>query len=70
MRTGYVGRARAGDEQHERCGEQWLTAVHPGTLAGGTHTLRIECTGLKNESSTGTTVRIDAFDILGTLVTP
>jgi hypothetical protein len=38
-----------------------------GTLASGTHTVRIEWTGTKNASATNTYVGIDAFDVVGTL---
>jgi hypothetical protein len=38
-----------------------------GTLASGTHTVRIEGTGTKNASATNTYVGIDAFDVVGTL---
>ena len=38
-----------------------------GTLADGTHTLRIEYGGLKNSSSSGYLVGVDAFDVIGTL---
>jgi hypothetical protein len=38
-----------------------------GMLAEGTHTIRIERTGLKHDSSSGYVIGIDAFDIAGTL---
>jgi len=41
-----------------------------GPLVDGTHTLRVECTGTKNESSTGTSVRFDAIDVLGSMSAP
>ncbi|MCI6188541.1 MAG: hypothetical protein MR691_01135, partial [Clostridium sp.] len=33
-------------------------------LTSGTHTIKVEWTGLKNDSSTGTTITLDAFDII------
>lgn len=36
-----------------------------GTLADETHTLRIEWTGLKNPSATGSLITIDAIEVLG-----
>jgi hypothetical protein len=38
-----------------------------GTLASGTHTVRIEWTGLKNSAATNTNISVDAFDVVGTL---
>jgi len=38
-----------------------------GPIADGTHTLKIEYTGSKNASSTGYTIGVDAFDIVGEL---
>ena len=32
-------------------------------LTSGTHTIKVEWTGLKNDSSTGTTITLDAFEI-------
>ena len=37
-------------------------------LSPGTHTLKIECTGLKNPSASYTYVNIDAFDVVGRLI--
>ena len=39
-----------------------------GPLSAGTHTLKIECAGVKNASALYTYVNIDAFDVVGTLV--
>jgi hypothetical protein len=39
-----------------------------GTLASGTHTVKIEWTGTKNASATDTNICVDAFDFLGTPV--
>jgi SpoIID/LytB domain protein len=44
------------------------TVYRTDTLAPGTHTLTIEWTGTKNSISGGTTIGIDAFDVLGSLV--
>lgn len=41
-----------------------------GTLGSSQHTVIIQWTGTKNASSTGTAVTLDAFDIIGTPVTP
>ena len=41
-----------------------------GTLAAGKHTVTIEWTGDKNASATASNISLDAFDILGTPVTP
>jgi hypothetical protein len=38
-----------------------------GTLAAGTHTVKIEWTDTKNAAATGFNVSVDAFDIIGTL---
>lgn len=38
-----------------------------GTLPAGPHSLKIEWTGQKNPSSTGTYVALDALDVVGTL---
>ena len=38
-----------------------------GPLASGPHTVRIEWTGTKSVSGGGTTITVDAFDILGSL---
>jgi hypothetical protein len=38
---------------------------HTDMLPEGTHTIKIEWTGTKNPASTGTTIAVDAFDILG-----
>ncbi len=38
-----------------------------GKLANGLHTVKIEWTGDKNQSATGTNISADAFDVLGTL---
>ena len=40
-------------------------AYSTGTLASGSHTLKIECTGQKNLSSRGKFVDLDAFDVVG-----
>ena len=37
-------------------------------LTPGPHTVRIEWTGTKNAASTGTVIRLDAFDVAGTLL--
>jgi hypothetical protein len=39
-----------------------------GTLRAGTHTVRIQWTGTRNSSASGTTICVDAFDVAGTLV--
>jgi hypothetical protein len=38
-----------------------------GTLASGTHTVKIIWTGTKNPSATNTYIGVDAFDVVGTL---
>ena len=38
-----------------------------GTLAPGTHTVKIEWTPTRNAASSGTNVNVDAFDVIGTL---
>jgi len=38
-----------------------------GTIAEGTHTLRIDYTGTKNAASSGYTIGVDAFDVVGSL---
>jgi len=38
-----------------------------GKLASGTHTVKIEWTGLKNSAASNTYINLDAFDVLGTL---
>ena len=38
-----------------------------GTLADGAHIVKVEWTGTKNASSSGTYFNVDAFDVLGTL---
>jgi hypothetical protein len=45
---------------HQRA---WST----GTLASGPHTVKIECTGSKNASSTDVGIIVDAVDVIGTL---
>ena len=40
------------------------------TLEPGPHTVTIEWTGDKNTAATGTTISLDAFDIMGTAVRP
>ena len=37
-----------------------------GALANTAHTVKIQCLGTKNSSSTGTFVSVDAFDLVGT----
>jgi cell wall-associated NlpC family hydrolase len=45
----------------------WVQKVwDTGLLANGAHTVRIEWTGVKNASATGTNVGLDAFDVIGT----
>ena len=39
-------------------------------LIAGTHSLKIEWTGTRRSGSSGTTVNLDALDIMGTLLTP
>ncbi len=39
-----------------------------GPLSAGTHTLKIECSGVKNAAALYTYVNIDAVDVVGTLV--
>jgi hypothetical protein len=39
-----------------------------GPLSAGTHTLKIECSGLKNASALYTYVNIDALDVVGELI--
>lgn len=36
------------------------------TLSSGTHTVKIEWTGTRNASASGTNIGLDAFDVLGT----
>ncbi len=43
------------------------TVWSTGTLTPWVHTVKIEWTGTKNSSSTGTNISVDAFDIVGTL---
>jgi hypothetical protein len=44
----------------------WVQKVwNTGTLASGTHTLRIEWTGTKNSAATDYNISVDAFDIIG-----
>ena len=51
--------------------ELWQRKVWGKTFAtSGTHTLTIAYTGLKNPSATGTYIGVDAFDIVGTLISP
>jgi hypothetical protein len=38
-----------------------------GTLASGTHTVKITWTGTKNPSATNTYIGVDAFDVVGAL---
>lgn len=49
----------------------WATAYRTvwssGILVPGDHTVKIEWTGTKRRTSTGTTIAIDAVDVLGTL---
>ena len=47
-----------------RYGKVWET----GTLADGTHTLKIEWTGTKNTLATGHNISVDAFDVSGNIV--
>jgi hypothetical protein len=43
----------------------WQSVVFQKTdLAAGTHTIKIQCSGTKNSSSTSTNIFIDAFDII------
>jgi hypothetical protein len=52
-------------------GELWKQKVwDTGTLSYGTHTVTVLCTGDKNVSADDAFVGIDAFDIIGTLVSP
>jgi cell wall-associated NlpC family hydrolase len=46
------------------------SAWNTGVLASGKHTVRLEWTGTKNASATGTTISLDAFDIAGTPAVP
>jgi subtilisin family serine protease len=39
-----------------------------GTLASGTHTVKITWTGTKNPSATNTYIGVDAFDVVGSLI--
>jgi hypothetical protein len=41
-----------------------------GTLEAGNHTVTVEWTGEKNSAATGTSISVDAFDVLGSLVRP
>jgi hypothetical protein len=43
------------------------TVWSSGTLSAGTHTLRIEWTGTKNASASGTNIGLDALDVIGVL---
>jgi SpoIID/LytB domain protein len=48
---------------------QWKRAVwNSGTLAPGTHTLCISWSGIKNASATNYNIGLDAFDIMGSLI--
>ena len=45
----------------------WVQKVwDTGLLANGAHTVKIEWTGVKNASATGTNIGLDAFDVIGT----
>ncbi len=45
----------------------WVQKVwDTGLLANGAHTVKIEWTGVKNGSATGTNIGLDAFDVIGT----
>ncbi len=49
--------------------DTWKQTVwETGALAPGEHTVKIEWTGIKSVSGGGTTISVDALDILGTLV--
>jgi Peptidase family M23 len=49
-------------------GDAWQQKVwNTGTLAYGTHTVTIECTGGKNDSAADAFIGVDAFDVMGTL---
>ena len=52
-------------------GTSYLQTVwSSATLPSGSHTVTISWTGNKNASATGTGISLDAFDIMGTPVTP
>jgi len=38
-----------------------------GTVAPGTHTVKIEWTGTKNAAASGTNINLDAVDVTGAL---
>ena len=53
---------------YEAAARHQLTIWEADGLSAGTHTLRVDWTGTKNDSSSGTKIGIDAFDITGGLV--
>jgi hypothetical protein len=47
---------------------QWQQKVwDTGTLASGTHIVKIEWTGMKSAAATGTTINVDSLEVTGTL---
>jgi hypothetical protein len=49
-------------------GEKWQQKIwDTGTLPAGNHTVKIEWTGTKSPSATGSNINVDAFEIAGTL---
>jgi len=47
---------------------RWKQKVWEKTLSDGTHTLRIEWTGLKTTGATDTNIGVDAFNVVGVLL--